>query len=97
MKLTDRIWLALNKREPRKWNCYVAMFFSGMAIMFLLLLGLALISSHNLIMGCISLLMAVVLTVYGFISDYRRGYVEALFKKQRANWEERRNRLLKGK
>ena len=93
MKLLDRIWLRMNKKEPNKWSYYSTIFFAGFATAIFLFIGIAMTKSVKPWVGWAFLALTILMVVYGFIWDYKKGYVDALHKRQIELWQEKRKKL----
>ena len=93
MKLTDKLWLASNKRQPGKWSYYSTIFFAGVATVFFAILGVSFVRSSSPWIGWLILLFTLVLVIGGVVIDNKKGYVEALHKRQIELWEEKRKKL----
>lgn len=92
MKINDRFWLVLNKREPSKLAYYLTIFFSGFVTAIVLILGIIALQG-SWIAGFAIFICAVLAAVWSICDDNRRGYIRALHVKNVELWKERRKRL----
>ena len=75
MKLTDRIWLACNKKQPGKWSYYSTIFSAGVATAFFVILGLSFIKeTTNPWIGWLILLLTLILVISSIVIDNKKGY-----------------------
>ena len=93
MKLSDKLWLAYNKKQPNKWIYYTTIFFSGFMAMFLLFIGIGFVSSIRPWIGWLILLVTLILVISSVVWDSRKGYVNALHKRHLELWQEKRRKL----
>ena len=92
MKINDRLWLLLNRKEPSKWLYYLTVFFSGFATAVVLTIGIVVLTSNTAaglaILGC-----ALISVIWSFTDDNRRGYIKVIHARHVELWKERRKRL----
>jgi len=92
MKLSDRVWLGLNRKAPVRWSYYSTIFFEGFATGVFLFVGLVVVKTYFWF-GLCFFAATVFLVVWGVVIDSKRGYVDALHKKQVELWNEKRRKL----
>jgi hypothetical protein len=104
MKLTDKIWLLINRKPPSKTTSYWAMaiswcFVGGLSLIILLLVT-ALLNETKFYLTPTILTFILLLLTFGlgwgtYQADKKSGFIDTIHKHATANYEQKRKELTK--
>ncbi len=94
MNINDKIWLLLNKKEPKFIGMpYLSFFIVGGIYGMVLVVSIALLFSPGWFLGVFGVILLLISVLSIIRSDFRNGYIHVLYTHSVKLWHEKRKKM----